>query len=47
MYELKMSSKANHLVFLGNGLLCWPIMNMEIMHLKVEDANLANLFSYP
>lgn len=43
----KCQVKSSLLIFLGNELLCWPIMNMKMMLLKVEDANLASLFSYP
>lgn len=34
-------------MFLGNELLCQPIMNLKMTLLKVEDAHLADLFSYP
>lgn len=40
-------SKVGHLMFLGNELLGQPIMNPRMTLLKVEDAHLADLFSYP
>lgn len=45
--HLKISSKVNHLLLLGNELSCWPEISVKRMLLKGEDANLANLLPCP